>query len=279
MAQPHRVPRTAARRRRRADGSCDVADRAARAPARADRRRRAGRADEGPGGRAVVADPLTRPYRDLDVLVEDSEATWHTLREAGFQPTGRSGALSRDPPSPAARLAGAPARRRGAPPAEVARRGATPPTAELLRTAVPSATGIDGLLALEPARHAVALAVHAWAHVPLGRLCRLVDVAALSQGADRDELARIARSWDVERLWHTTQATIDSLFGDRRRPLVGHLWARHLWDVRERDRARTPPRAVARPVLGACRRAKAAAATRRHLPISSHWSRARRARR
>ena len=50
--------------------------------------------------------------------------------------------------------------------------GTAPPTAELLKTAVPSATGIPGLLTLEPARHAVALAVHAWAHVPLSRLGR-----------------------------------------------------------------------------------------------------------
>jgi hypothetical protein len=177
--------------------------------------------------------PLTRSYRDLDVLVEDSEATWHTLREAGFQPTG-------DPELYLGIHHLRPLVWPGLPlVVEVHHQpkwieGGTPPTAELLRTAVPSATGVPGLLALEPARHAVVLAVHAWAHVPLGRLCRLVDVAALSQGADRDALARIAHAWDIERLWRTTQATIDSLFGDRRRPLPGHVWARHLWGVRER---------------------------------------------
>ena len=177
-------------------------------------------------------DPLTRSYRDLDVLVEDSEATWHRLHEAGFQPTG-------DPALYLGIHHLRPLVWPGLPlVVEVHHQpkwldDAAAPTAELLRTAVPSATGIPGLLALEPARHAVALAVHAWAHVPLGRLCRLVDVAALAQGADRAELVRIARAWDVERLWRTTQATIDSLFAGRRRPLVGHIWARHLWDARE----------------------------------------------
>ena len=134
-------------------------------------------------------DPLTRPYRDLDVLVEDSEATWRTLREAGFQPTG-------DPELYLGIHHLRPLVWPGLP--LVVEVHHEPKWIEGMRrrrrscceTAVPSATGIPGLLALEPARHAVALAVHAWAHVPLGRLGRLVDVAALSQGADRDELAR-----------------------------------------------------------------------------------------
>ena len=112
--------------------------------------------------------------------------------------------------------------------------GISPPTAELLRTAVASATGIPGLLTVEPARHAVALAVHAWAHAPLSRLGRLIDVAAVSQGVDRSETAAIARAWDVERLWRVTQASIDSLLGQSPRPFAGRVWARHLWSVRER---------------------------------------------
>ena len=221
-------------------------------------------------------DPLTRPYRDVDVLVEDSEATWHTLRAAGFQPTG-------DPALYLGIHHLRPLVWPGLPlVVEVHHEpkwieGATPPTAELLRTAVPSATGIDGLLALEPARHAVALAVHAWAHVPLGRLGRLVDVAALSQGADRGELVRIARSWDVERLWHTTQATIDSLFGDRRRPLVGHLWARHLWERPRTHRGRAPPRAMARARSRHCRPRRRLRQREGTSPISSRSSTVRRA--
>ncbi len=208
-------------------------------------------------------EPLTRPYRDLDVLVEDSEATWRNLRDAGFEPTSDP-ALYLDihhlrplvwPGLPLV--------------VEVHHEpkwieGIAPPTEELLRTAVPSATGIPGLLALEPARHAVALAVHAWAHVPLGRLGRLVDVAALAQGVDRRELIQIARRWKVERLWRTTQATIDSLFGESRRPLVGHVWARHLWDVRERTVLERHLEQWLGP-FSALAPGGAATATRRHL--------------
>jgi hypothetical protein len=207
--------------------------------------------------------PLTRSYRDLDVLVEDSEATWRTLREAGFEPTG-------DPELYLGIHHLRPLVWPGLPlVVEVHHQpkwleGGMPPTAELLRTAVPSATGIPGLLALEPARHAVVLAVHAWAHVPLGRLARLVDVAALAQAADRDELARIARSWGVERIWRTTQATIDSLFGDRRRPFAGHVWARHLWGVRERTVLERHLERWLGP-FSALPPAQAAATTRRNL--------------
>ncbi|MDX6439401.1 MAG: putative nucleotidyltransferase [Gaiellaceae bacterium] len=177
--------------------------------------------------------PLTRPYRDIDLLVEDAESAWSEMVEAGFEPTG-------DPKLYIGIHHLRPLVAPGLPlVVEVHHQpkwleGTLPPTAELLRTAVPSATGIPGLLTLEPARHAVVLAVHAWAHVPLSRLGRLIDVAAMLQGVDRRETAAISRAWDVERPWRVTQASIDSLLGQQHRPLAGHIWARHLWSVRER---------------------------------------------
>ena len=188
---------------------------------------------KGPEVAEYYENSLTRPYRDLDLLVEDAEAAWNAMVEAGFEPTG-------DPEWYIGIHHLRPLVLPGLPlVVEVHHEpkwldGIAPPTAELIRTAVPSATGIPGLLTLEPARHAVALAVHAWAHVPLSRLGRLIDVAAVSQGLDRSETAAIARAWDVERLWRVTQATIDSLLGLRPRPLAGRIWARHLWSVRER---------------------------------------------
>lgn len=188
---------------------------------------------KGPEAAVWWANPLTRPYRDLDLLVEDSERAWRQLRQLGFEPTG-------DPELYVDIHHLRPLVWPGLPlVVEVHHQpkwldGVAPPTDELLETAVPSATGIPGLLALEPSRHAIALAVHAWAHVPLGRLGRLVDVAALAQGADRGALRSIAASWHVERLWDVTSAALDSLFHGSRRPLVGHVWARHLWSARER---------------------------------------------
>ncbi len=176
---------------------------------------------------------LTRAYRDIDLLVGDAEAAWHEMVAAGFEPTGDPELYIGIHHLRPLVLPGLPVV------VEVHHdpkwlEGIAPPTAELLETAVPSATGIPGLLTLEPARHAVVIAVHAWAHVPLSRLGRLIDVAAVSQSVDRSETDAIARAWDVERLWRVTQATIDSLLGRRPRPLAGRIWARHLWSVRER---------------------------------------------
>ena len=188
---------------------------------------------KGPEVAEHYENPLTRSYRDIDLLVEDAEAAWQEMVAAGFEPTG-------DPELYVGIHHLRPLVLPGLPlVVEVHHdpkwlEGAAPPTAELLATAVPSVTGIPGLLTLEPARHAVVLAVHAWAHVPLSRLGRLIDVAAVSQGVDRAETAAIARAWNVERLWRVTQATIDSLLSQGPRPLAGRIWARHLWSARER---------------------------------------------
>jgi putative nucleotidyltransferase-like protein len=188
---------------------------------------------KGPEVAEHYENPLTRPYRDIDLLVEDAQSAWSAMVEAGFEPTG-------DPRIYVGIHHLRPLVWPGLPLVVEVHHdpkwldGAVPPTAELIQTAVPSATGIPGLLTLEPARHAVVLAVHAWAHVPLSRLGRLLDVAAVAQGIDPETLRAIARAWDVERLWQCTEGVVDSLFHGARRPLAGKLWARHLWDVRER---------------------------------------------
>lgn len=188
---------------------------------------------KGPEVAAHYPDPLGRRYRDLDLLVPDAAAAWESLVDAGFEPTG-------DPALYVGIHHLRPLLAPGLPlMVEIHHEpkwldGRTPPTGELLETAVPSATGIPGLWTLERTRHAVAVAVHAWAHTPLGHLGRLLDVAALAQGLERSLLQQVARSWGVERLWTTTQHAIDSLFHDARRPLAGRVWARHLWSARER---------------------------------------------
>jgi hypothetical protein len=182
---------------------------------------------------AHYENPLTRPYRDIDLLVEDADAAWEAMLEAGFEPTGDPELYIgihhlRPLVLPNLPLV-----------VEVHHEpkwleGMSPPTAELIRTAVPSVTGIPGLLTIEPTRHAVILAMHAWAHVPLSRLGRLVDIAAVAQGIDRRALRLVASSWKVDRVWNTTEHTIDAVFGGRPRPLSGRVWARHLWSARER---------------------------------------------
>lgn len=188
---------------------------------------------KGPEVAARYENPLTRSFRDLDLLVDDAGSVWRALVDSGFEPTG-------DPALYVGIHHLRPLLAPGLPlvveihhqPKWLA--GKTPPTRDMLDTAVPSATGVPGLLTLEPARHAVALAVHAWAHVPFGHLGRLIDVAAMAQGLEADALRNTARLWGVGRLWRSTEAVLDSLFRGARRPVSGRIWARHLWDTRER---------------------------------------------
>ena len=191
---------------------------------------------KGPEVAEYYENSLTRPYRDIDLLVEDADEAWHAMVGAGFEPTG-------DPELYIGIHHLRPLVVPGLPlVVEVHHQpkwleGAPPPTAELLRTAVPSATGIPGLLTLEPARHAVVLAVHAWAHVPLSRLGRLDRrrggrTGSRSQRAPRRR-GRLERRAEcgARRRAHDRRA----LRRGGRRPLGrAQLWTRHLWRVRER---------------------------------------------
>jgi hypothetical protein len=104
----------------------------------------------------------------------------------------------------------------------------------MFRIAVPSATGLPGVFAPEPAAHAVLLVAHGWKHDPLGNLGQLLDAAALLSSADRRRADAFAQEWGWERMWSTTVAMMDAVLDERRRGLAGKLWARHLLDVRER---------------------------------------------
>ena len=112
--------------------------------------------------------------------------------------------------------------------------GATAPTvAELLRDAVPSATGVNGLLAPSRGHHAVLLAAHAWAERPLERLGDLVDVAAMLASEPEDSEV-LARRCGIQRVWRATLSAIEALLVRDRRTWATSSWARHLPQVRER---------------------------------------------
>ena len=150
---------------------------------------------KGPEVAAVYPAPWLRPYTDLDILVPDAEDAERRLRRAGFSGVGPP--MDWDALHHVQRLASPDVLAS----IEVHRRpkwvpGATAPTMEeLLRDAVPSATGVNGLLAPSRGHHAVLLAAHAWAERPLGRLGDLVDVAAMlpPEPAEPEELARTVR--------------------------------------------------------------------------------------
>jgi hypothetical protein len=189
---------------------------------------------KGPEVAALYPDPATRISRDVDLVVPDPEAAQSQLLAAGFAQAGNA-----DYYADAAHLV--PLAWPGLP-VEVEVHGRpnwppwldAPPPEVLLEGAVPSATGVDGLLAPSPERHALVLAAHAWTHGPLTRLRDLLDVALMTAEADRAEIERLAAAWGMTKLWRTTDAIAAALFLGRPAPRPLRTWARNLSQARER---------------------------------------------
>jgi hypothetical protein len=77
-----------------------------------------------------------------------------------------------------------------------------PPAAELLEGAVPSASGVDGVLAPVPEKHLLVVAAHAWTH----GASRLRDLLTSPfRRGRRAEVGRLAQA-QLGRLWRTTAA-------------------------------------------------------------------------
>lgn len=189
---------------------------------------------KGPEVAAHYPVPSDRPFRDLDLLVDDAEAAQRALIAAGFAEFGDPAAYAGLQHLPPLMWPGAPliveVHRRPSQPFWLA-----PVSAEsLFRVAVPSAVGVPGVVAPEPAAHAVLLVAHAWNHDPLGSVGQLLDSAALLSSVDRRRAGAFARGWGWEGMWNTTLSVIDALVGGKCRSLALQLWARHLLDVRER---------------------------------------------
>jgi len=174
-----------------------------------------------------------RPFGDVDVLVPDPDAVQRQLEAAGFEPVGHE--LDWDELHHLERL-GPPDRLFAV---EVHKypkwvEGLSAPDAHaVLADAVPSASGVDGVLAPKPAVHAVLLAAHAWAERPLGCIGDLVDVAAMTRACASGEVEEVARRYGLERVWSATVAAGDALFPDGEKTWPLRSWARHLPDVRE----------------------------------------------
>jgi len=189
---------------------------------------------KGPEVAAHYPVPSDRPFSDLDLLVEDPAAAQRALIEAGFVESGDPAAYAGLQHLPPLIWPGAPLA------VEVHRHPSqpfwlAPASAEsILPTAVQSTVGVPGVLAPEPAAHAVLLVAHAWADGLLGRVGQLLDTAALLACSDRRRADYFARAWGWEGMWNTTLAIMDAVIGGKRPGLALKLWARHLLDVRER---------------------------------------------
>jgi Uncharacterised nucleotidyltransferase len=189
---------------------------------------------KGPEAAMAYPDPAQRPYGDIDLLVADSRAAQLALIAAGFEPLGDEGRYVGLHHLRPLRLPGLPLL------VEVHHApkwpdGHEPPTtAELVELGMPARCGVDGILSLPPAYHAVLLAAHAWAHSPLDHLRHLLDVALVAGDAEQTDWSRLAERWGASHFWDATVAALNALFGDARSPISLRLWGRHLASVRER---------------------------------------------
>jgi hypothetical protein len=180
--------------------------------------------------------PTLRPFRDLDLLVDQPHTAQRALIAAGFQPVGPEDRFYEGKHHLRPLLVpGLPVL------LELHRRPvwipwAPPPSnAELLSDAVDSATGISGVLAPSPAHHTLLLAAHAWMGTPLRRILDLVDSTVVSQEADPVELWEAARHWQLDGVWQVTKAGAYAvLFGAPSLPWHVRLWAGRVSSVRDR---------------------------------------------
>jgi hypothetical protein len=192
-------------------------------------------------------DPALRAFKDIDLLAGDARAAERALLAAGFEEFGPPDGYERKqhlhplawPGLPVTiELHHAPLWVSGLP---------APPVAELMEASEPSGLGVDGVLAPNPAHHALLLAGHAWAHEPLRRLVELVDVSAVSQDTDAYALRALARRWGCERMWRSTDAAVAAVLHGASRPLALGTWARHLHQARERTVLESPVQRLAGP--------------------------------
>jgi hypothetical protein len=182
----------------------------------------------------LYGDPALRPFVDIDLLVADSAAAQTALLSAGFVEVGDPEAFLDIHHQRPLWLPGLPLS------VEIHHApkwpdGLSPPqTADLLARAVLSGTGVEGISTLPPAEHALVLAAHSWAHLPLRRIQELVDIAAVAERTDRSEIDDLSRRWGIERVWRTTIECVDSLFYGSPTTSAQRIWARHLGSARER---------------------------------------------
>lgn len=174
-----------------------------------------------------------RHFSDLDVLSLDAPRAHRSLVAAGFtvdagKPDARQHLPVLSPPTLPLQI-------------EVHRHvkwplmaGPPPPVDEIVEASVPSALGIDGILAPNRVHHSLILAAHAWEHRPLRCLRDLLDIAVMSEGVDARELSRTAARWNIGPIWRTSRNAVDSIFYGRSPSMPLRVWARHLEEARER---------------------------------------------
>lgn len=228
---------------------------------------------KGPELAASWPDPALRAANDVDILVLDAHAVQRRLLSAGFVPLG--------PPDPlydsAHHLQPLFDRQLGVK-VEVHRRlewveWSEPPSVdELMRELVPAAVGVDGVSALPPPQHALAVAAHSWSSLPFRRLADLVDLEVVLLQTDRASVERLAERCDLGHVWRTLVSAADSLFLDAPATWPLRSWASDMRIAREPTVLRTHIRRIAGPAWALAPRravgATAAALAQEVLPAA-----------
>jgi hypothetical protein len=205
---------------------------------------------KGPEVALRYPDPGLRAYRDIDLLADDAEAAERALLAAGFQAMGTAEVDDVGYHVTPLVWPGLPLcieLHRWPHWVEGLER---PPVRELFDAAEPSRLGVAGVLAPAPRHHALLLAGHAWTHEPLRRLVELIDVAALTEEADRPAVRELARRWGCERVWRTTESAVDAVLYGAAPSLALRTWARHLSAARERTVLENRIQRLAGPTWG-----------------------------
>ena len=157
----------------------------------------------------LYPEPWRRDFVDLDVVVDDLLTADRRLRDAGFRPFSGSGSHPEYHQSAPLLLDDNPVT------VELHRRPSSPrwnhfPVDELFAEALPSRTGVEGVLRPRDDHHAVVVAWHYWrdgAHRGRG----LIDLHLLRQRTTDEMIADTAERWGVGRLWRQTQKVLDAL--------------------------------------------------------------------
>jgi hypothetical protein len=175
-----------------------------------------------------------REFHDIDLLAEDAQAVHSQLRAHGFHEVGDPRLFHgihhlrplKWPTLPLVvevhTVPKWPARLK------------PPRASEIIEAATRPVTKVEGILAPNPAQHALLVAAHAWAHEPLRNLRDLVDVSVLARAAHGTEIERVAEAWGIGRLWRTTARAAQALTAGRSAPASLRLWGRHIAGGRER---------------------------------------------
>jgi Uncharacterised nucleotidyltransferase len=205
---------------------------------------------KGPEVARLYPDPALRSMGDVDIVVLNADRTQRRLMAAGFREVGEPELFRDIHHLRPLLLPGLPLLTEIHHSLKWIEQLEPPGTAKLLAAAVPAPYGVDGVLALPPAHHAILLAAHAWAHRPLGRLGDLLDVALTAREADPAELDQVADDWGVSRVWRTTRLAACAVLGHGSKPLSLALWARHLDRARERTVLESHLQACLSPLWG-----------------------------